>query len=82
MAGDVGQAVITRTSKSGPPFERQLINGVPLPAGIAYAEMMRKSESDGVTLRWRTVAGTNHEMPYEHSEQGLTAVLIAMKLTC
>lgn len=81
-AGVVGPQVITRTSKTGPPFKR-LFFGQELPSGVLHAEMYRDNLQDQVLVRWRVVNDPDiHEMPFEQSDEGVLAVLTAMKLTC
>jgi hypothetical protein len=45
--------------------------------------MMRDCLKDQLMVRWRVKGDPDiHEMPFETTDEGVTAALIAMKLTC
>jgi hypothetical protein len=56
--------------------------GLPLPESVAYAEMWFDTTQDQQLVRWITMNGARHEMPFEQTDEGVTAALVAMKLTC
>ena len=56
--------------------------GVPLPKGIAKCQLLHDHTYDIVNLHWITVDGEKHSMPFEQTDEGVTAALVAMKLTC
>lgn len=58
--------------------------GVPLPKGIAQCELRRKHNRtrDFVKLHWITKYGERHSMPFEQTHEGITAAIVAMKLSC
>ena len=61
----------------------RLFFGRRLPEGIAHVELMHVY--DGLyeqEVRWITLDGDKHEMPFEHSDKGVIAAITAMKLTC
>lgn len=73
--------VVSRLSKTGPPFKRMFF-GFELPAGVAYAEMWFDNMQYQQLVRWVNTNGERHEMPFEQTDEGVMAVLTAMKLTC
>lgn len=56
--------------------------GVPLPKGIVRCELMRDLMWGVVNVHWVTQDGSNHSMPFEQTDEGVQAALVAMKLTC
>lgn len=61
----------------------RLFFGKRLPEGIVHVELMHVY--DGLyeqEVRWITLDGDKHEMPFEHSDKGVIAAITAMKLTC
>ena len=76
-----GPTVVTRTSKTGPPFKR-MFYGRELPAHVVYAELFRDMLHDEVQIRWVCTDQSRHSMPFEQTDEGVIAVLTAMKLTC
>lgn len=76
-----GPTVITRMGKTGPPFKR-MFYGRELPAGVLYAELFRDMLHDEVQVRWVCADQSRHYMPFEQTDEGVIAVLTAMKLTC
>lgn len=76
-----GPTVITRMGKTGPPFKR-MFYGRELPPGVLYAELFRDVLHDEVQVRWVCADLSRHSMPFEQSDEGVIAVLTAMKLTC
>lgn len=85
---DGGRAVeaITQISETAegvwvPGFE---FFGVPLPTGIARCELRCKYKRgrDFAKLHWITKYGEKHSMPFEQTHEGITAALVAMKLSC
>lgn len=54
-----------------------------MPKGVITAQLFRDVLTDSVTVRWRVRNDpTIHEMPFDHTDDGIIAVLTAMKLTC
>jgi len=44
---------------------------------------MRSYIDDQLLVRWRVkIDDTIHEMPFEQTDEGVMAALVAMKLTC
>lgn len=61
----------------------RLFFGRRLPEGVVHVELMHTN--DGLyeqEVRWITIDGEKHAMPFQHSDEGLLAALTAMKLTC
>jgi hypothetical protein len=56
--------------------------GLSLPESVAYAEMWFDTTQDQQLVRWITMNGARHEMPFEQTDEGVQAALVAMKLTC
>lgn len=59
--------------------------GQKVPEGIIAISMMRDYLNDQLMVRWRTrhdISDEIHEMPFEQTDEGVTAALVAMKLTC
>jgi len=58
--------------------------GQQVPDGVTAISMMRDYINDQLMVRWR-VNGEHvviHEMPFEQTDEGVMAALVAMKLTC
>lgn len=75
-----GPTVVTRMSPTGPPYKRMFF-GREVPAGVRYAELYRDPYYDEVHIRWVCADNTKHSMPFEQTDEGVMAVLVAMKLT-
>lgn len=73
--------VLSRLGKTGPPFKR-LFFGFELPKNVAYAEMWFDNLQQQQFVRWISMDGAKHEMPFEQTDECVLAVLTAMKLTC
>ncbi len=56
--------------------------GVDLPKGVTQCQLMRDPMWDVVNVHWITKDGSKHSMPFEQTNEGIIAVLAAMKLTC
>ena len=57
--------------------------GQPTPKGVLTLQLFHDPSTDTLSVRWRVRNDpVIHEMPYEHSDEGVMAVLAAMKLTC
>lgn len=57
--------------------------GQKIPDGIAHIQLMRTYHNFyDLELRWITKNAEEHAMPFEHSDEGVNAALVAMKLTC
>lgn len=60
-----------------------LFFGRKVPEGVTAAELLRDMYTDQVMVRWRVKGDpTIHEMPFNQSDEGVMAALVAMKLTC
>jgi len=54
-----------------------------VPDGVAAISMMRSYLTDQLMVRWRIKGDPEiYEMPFEQTDEGVTAALAAMKLTC
>lgn len=54
-----------------------------LPPGVVHVEMLHKHDGlYDVEIRWITSDGEKHVMPFEHTDDGVNAAMVAMKLTC
>lgn len=57
--------------------------GQQVPEGVTAITMMRSFIDDQLLVRWRVKGDTTiHEMPFEQTDEGVQAALVAMKLTC
>ena len=59
--------------------------GQQVPDGVTAISMMHDYINDQLMVRWRTrhhISDEIHEMPFEQTDEGVTAALVAMKLTC
>ncbi len=59
--------------------------GQQVPEGIIAITIMRDYINDQLLVRWRTrhdISDKIHEMPFEQTDEGVTAALVAMKLAC
>ena len=59
--------------------------GHQVPEGITAITLMRSFIDDQLMVRWRTsqaISDEIHEMPFEQTDEGVQAALVAMKLTC
>lgn len=57
--------------------------GHKIPNEIVDVRLMRTHHNFyDVEIRWMTKNAEEHAMPFEQSDEGVTAVLVAMKLTC
>lgn len=60
----------------------KLFFGRVVPKNVVAVELMR-DPYDELTVRWRVKGDPDiHEMPFNQSDEGVMAVLAAMKLTC
>ena len=54
-----------------------------VPDGVTAISMMRSYLHDQLMVRWRVKGDPEiYEMPFEQTDEGVTAALAAMKLTC
>ena len=54
-----------------------------VPDGVTAISMMRIYLTDQLMVRWRIKGDPEiYEMPFEQTDEGVTAALAAMKLTC
>lgn len=54
-----------------------------VPDGVMAISMMRSYLNDQLLVRWRIKGDPEiYEMPFEQTDEGVTAALAAMKLTC
>ena len=56
-----------------------------LPEHVRHIETIRCAITYELKVRWTTVDGPTihrHEMPFEQTDEGVTAAIVAMKLTC
>jgi len=63
----------------------QMWFGCHVPEGITAITLMRSYIDDQLLVRWRTrhdISDEIHEMPFEQTDEGVMAALVAMKLTC
>ena len=63
----------------------RLFFGQPVPEGITDIALVRAYINHQKMVRWRTrhhISDEFHEMPFEQTDEGVTAALVAMKLTC
>ena len=59
--------------------------GQQVPDGVTAISIMRDYSNDQIMVRWRTrhdISDEIHEMPFEQTDEGVMAALVAMKLTC
>jgi hypothetical protein len=59
--------------------------GQRVPEGITAITLTRSYIDDQLLVRWRTthaISDEIHEMPFEQTDEGVQAALVAMKLTC
>ncbi len=56
--------------------------GAPLPQGIAHCQLRRDVIFDELNVEWITKTGERHSMPFEQTDEGVKAALVAMQLTC
>jgi hypothetical protein len=57
--------------------------GQELPKGVTNAQLFMDHLQDQKLVRWRVKNDpTIYEMPFEQTDEGVTAALVAMKLTC
>ena len=57
--------------------------GQKIPDGIANIQLMQTHHNFyDLELRWITKTAEEHAMPFEQTDKGVTAALVAMKLTC
>jgi hypothetical protein len=57
--------------------------GQQVPDGVTAISMMRGYIDDQLMVRWRIKGDQDiHEMPFEQTDEGVMAALVAMKLTC
>ena len=86
-------ALTTRTSDIGNwsrphPMTRampQMWFGRHVPEGVTAITLIRSYMDDQLLVRWRTrhdISDEIHEMPFEQTDEGVMAALVAMKLTC
>ncbi len=55
--------------------------GHEVPDGIIAIELIHDVMRYGMRVHWRTLREI-HEMPFEETDEGITAALVAMKLSC
>jgi hypothetical protein len=61
----------------------QMWFGHHVPEGVTAITMMRSYIDEQLLVRWRVKGDpVIHEMPFEQTDEGVTAALVAMKLTC
>jgi hypothetical protein len=63
----------------------QMWFGCHVPEGITAITVMRSYIDDQLLVRWRTrhdISDEIHEMPFEQTDEGVMAAIVAMKLTC
>jgi hypothetical protein len=63
----------------------QMWFGQRVPEGITAITLVRSYLDDQLLVRWRTrhdISDEIHEMPFEQTDEGVQAALVAMKLTC
>lgn len=81
-------AVTTQISDAWlrPLFTRQMPLpwfGYEVPEHVTKIEIMRDAEWGELRVRWRVRGDdASHSMPFEQTDEGVLAVLAAMKLTC
>lgn len=57
--------------------------GRDVPSHITVIELRRNTLTDQLEAWWRVHGTTEvHTMPFEQTDEGVQAVLVAMKLTC
>ena len=82
ISEDVGNWSMPHPSTRAMP---QMWFGQRVPEGITAITLMRSYMDDQLMVRWRTrhdISDEIHEMPFEQTDEGVTAALVAMKLTC
>jgi hypothetical protein len=61
----------------------KLFFGRVVPKNVVAVELMRDAVRYELHVRWRVKADdTIHEMPFQQTDEGVMAALVAMKLTC
>jgi hypothetical protein len=61
----------------------QMWFGQRVPDGVTAISIMRCVNTYDTMVRWRVKDDPDiHEMPFEQTDEGVTAALVAMKLTC
>lgn len=56
--------------------------GADVPTRVTHVEVQYRPELDKTVVRWRVRDDpVIHEMPFQHTDEGVMAVLVAMKLT-
>jgi hypothetical protein len=54
-----------------------------VPEGVTAISMQRSYIDEQLLVRWRVKGDpVIHEMPFEQTDEGVMAALVAMKLTC
>ena len=72
-----------RWSRSPPWLRSPKWFGADVPMGVTHVEVQYRAELDKTVVRWRVRNDpAMHEMPFQHTDEGVMAVLVAMKLTC
>jgi hypothetical protein len=57
--------------------------GQDVPENVTNIAIMRDPYTDQLLVRWRVKGEEQiHEMPFNQSDEGVMAALVAMKLTC
>jgi hypothetical protein len=57
--------------------------GQDVPENVMNIAIMRDLYTDQLLVRWRVKGEEQiHEMPFEQTDEGVQAALVAMKLTC
>ena len=57
--------------------------GLTVPEKVTNISVMRDHINDQLLVRWRIKGDPDiHEMPFEQTDEGVAAALVAMKLTC
>jgi hypothetical protein len=57
--------------------------GQDVPENVMNIAIMRDLYTDQLLVRWRVKGEEQiHEMPFEQTDEGVMAALVAMKLTC
>ncbi len=76
-------AVITQINEGVWGAKSRMFFGQKIPDGVAHIQLMRTHHTFyDVELRWITKNAEEHAMPFEQTDEGIIAALVAMKLTC
>lgn len=76
-------AVTTQTSDGGwKRTNRRELFGHPIPDHVAHVEVRNDHLLYEYQVGWITVKGEKHFMPLDKTDEGIKAVIVAMKLSC